>query len=257
MAGNAVVEEIFAKYLPNFLFILLRTSIVMSFLPVFSSKNLPTHFKIGFVVVISLVLSSVVDIKVSLPELPFFVIQEVLFGIVFGMAARAIFMAVEMAGQIMSNVMGLSIATAFNPEMGQSTEVARFFGLATVLVFLTVDGHHDLILAFVKSYEILHPGSIQTEGLIARAISGGSNLFIMALKISAPVVIVMFILNMVLGFLYKAAPQMNIFFIGYPVFIFVGFFVMLICIPVFINLIADNFDSVRDELARVLSLARG
>lgn len=250
-------EEIFAKYVPNFLFILLRTSIVMSFLPVFSSRNLPPQFKIGFVVVISLVLSPIVQVKVVLEDLPLFVIQEVLFGIVFGMVARAIFMAVEMAGQIMSNVMGLSIATAFNPEMGQSTEVARFFGLVTMLIFLTVDGHHDLIYAFVKSYEILQPGNIYTEGLIARAISGGSNLFIVALKISAPVVIVMFILNIVLGFLYKAAPQMNIFFIGYPVFIFVGFLVMFLCIPVFVNLIVDNFGSVRDELSRVLSLARG
>lgn len=252
-----MAAEIFDKYLPNFLFILLRTSIVMSFLPVFSSKNLPLQFKIGFVVVIAFVLTPVVEIKVSMPDLPFFIVQEILFGIVFGMAARAIFMAVEMAGQIMSNVMGISIATAFNPEMGQSTEVARFFGLSTVLVFLTVDGHHDLIYAFVKSYEILQPGNIQTDGLITRAISGGSNLFIMALKISAPVAILIFILNMVLGFLYKAAPQMNIFFIGYPVFIFVGFFVMLISIPVFINLIVDNFSSIRDELDRILALARG
>jgi flagellar biosynthetic protein FliR len=257
VTGDIVAAEIFAKYLPNFLFILLRTSIVMSFLPIFSSKNLPLQFKVGFVVVISLVLSTVVEVNASLQDLPFFVVHEILFGIVFGMAARAVFMAVEMAGQIMSNVMGLSIATAFNPEMGQSTEVARFFGLVTVLVFLTVDGHHDLIYAFVKSYEILQPGSIQADGLIQRAIAGGSNLFIMALKISAPVLIIMFILNMVLGFIYKAAPQMNIFFIGYPVFIFVGFFVMLICIPAFINLLVDNFAYVREELSRVLALARG
>ncbi len=252
-----MAPEIFTKYLPNFLFILLRTSIVMSFLPVFSSRNLPAHFKIGLVVVFSLVLSSVVEFKVSLPDLPLLIIQEVLFGIVLGSAARAIFMAVEMAGQIISNVMGLSIATSFNPEIGQSTEIARFFGLVTMLIFLTVDAHHDLIYAFVKSYEILPPGSIQTEGLITRAISGGSNLFIMAVKISAPVVIVMFILNMVLGFLYKAAPQMNIFFIGYPVFIFVGFLTMLISMPVLVNVLVDNFGNIRDELARVLALARG
>ncbi len=249
--------EIFSKYLPSFLFILLRTSIVMSFLPVFSSRNLPLQFKIGLVVVIAFVLAPIVEVKIALPDLPFLVMQEVLFGILLGMAARAIFMAVEMAGQIMSNVMGLSIATTFNPEIGQSTEVARFYGLTAMLIFLTVDAHHDLIYVFVKSYEILQPGNIHTENLLTRAISGGSNLFILALKLSAPVVIIMFVLNIVLGFLYKAAPQMNIFFIGYPVFIFVGFFVMLISIPVFINVLADNIGSVRDEMARVLALARG
>lgn len=252
-----MVPEIFLKYLPSFLFILLRTSIVMSFLPVFSSRNLPLQFKIGFVVVIAFVLAPIVEVKVALSDLPFLVMQEVLFGIVLGSAARAIFMAVEMAGQIMSNVMGLSIATAFNPEMGHSTEVARFYGLTAMLIFLTIDAHHDIIYVFVKSYEILQPGSIHAENLVARAISGGSKLFILALKLSAPVVIIMFVLNIVLGFLYKAAPQMNIFFIGYPVFIFVGFFVMLISIPVFINVLVDNFGTVRDEMARVLALARG
>lgn len=249
--------EIFSKYLPPFLFILLRTSIVLSFLPVFSNRNLPLQFKIGFVVLIALVLSPIVEVKITLSDLPFVVIQEVLFSIVLGSAARAIFMAVEMAGQIMSNVMGLSIATAFNPEMGQSTEVARFYGLTAMLIFLTIDAHHDLIYAFVKSYEILQPGSIHVENLVSRAISGGSKLFIIALKLSAPVVIVMFILNIVFGFLYKAAPQMNIFFISFPVFIFVGFLVMLISIPVFINVLVDNFGAVKDELERVLALARG
>ncbi len=249
--------EIFTKYLPSFLFILLRTSIVMSFLPIFSSRNLPIQFKIAFVLVIALVLSPLFEFNISLQDLPFFIVQEVLFGIVLGSAARAVFMAVEMAGQIMSNVIGLSIATVFNPEIGQSTEVARFYGLTAMLIFLTVDAHHTLIYAFVKSYEILQPGTLNTENLVNRAISGGSRLFVIALKISAPVVIIIFILNLVLGFLYKAAPQMNIFFIGYPVFIFVGFFVMLISIPVFINVTAEYFSALGDELSRVLALARG
>lgn len=252
-----MAPEIFSKYLPSFLFILLRTSIVMSFLPFFSSRNLPMQFKAGFLIVIAVVLAPIVEVKITIGELPFVVIQEVLFGIVLGMSARAIFMAVEMAGQFMSNVMGLSIATAFNPEIGQSTEIGRFYGLTAMLIFLTVDAHHDLIYVFVKSFEIVQPGSIFAENLITRAISGGSNLFLLAFKLSAPVVIIMFILNMVFGFLYKAAPQMNIFFITYPVFIFVGFLVMLISMPVFINAIVENFGTLKDQMSRVLSLARG
>lgn len=252
-----MTPEILTKYLPSFLFILLRASIVMSFLPFFSSRNIPLQFKVGFVLAIAIALSPLFEIKVTLHELPMFVIQEVVFGIVLGMAARAIFMAVEMAGQLISNIMGLSIATSFNPEIGQSTEVARFYGLATMLLFLTVDAHHELIYAFVKSYEILPPGSILADNLISRAMSGGANLFVMALKFSAPVVIIMFILNIILGFLYKAAPQMNIFFIGYPIFLFLGFFTMLISLPFFIDALVNNFGNLRDELSRVLALARG
>ncbi|MCX8031218.1 MAG: flagellar biosynthetic protein FliR [Thermodesulfovibrionales bacterium] len=244
-------------YLPSFLFIFLRTSIFMSFMPFFSSKNLPLQFKVGIILSFSIALSPLFKIKVSFADLPFFIVQEVLFGVVIGMAARAIFIAIEMAGQLISNVMGLSIATSFNPEIGQSTEIARFYSLTAMLLFLIVDAHHEVIYILAKSYEVLKPGHILTDNLIDRAIVGGSNLFILALKFSVPVVLILFILNIILGFLYKAAPQMNVFFIGYPIFIFLGFFSMLLSLPFVINALLDSFVLVREEISRILSLSGG
>lgn len=253
-----MVNEFFLKYLPAFLFVFLRTGIVMSFLPVFSSKSLPAQFKIGLIVALSLILTPIVDVgSITLSDLPFYVIQEVLFGIALGSVARGIFMAVEMAGQIMSNVMGLSIATVFNPEIGQSTEIARLYSFIAIMIFLATDIHHHFIYVFIRSYELLPPGSIYGENLLTRVITGGAKLFFLAFKLSAPVLIIMLILNLVFGFLYRTVPQMNIFFITYPVFIFVGFLVMLLSIPFLVNVLVNNFGALGNEMERVLSLGRG
>jgi flagellar biosynthetic protein FliR len=249
--------DIIAKYIYNFLLILVRASIVMGLLPFFTSKNFPTQFKIGFVVALALILTPVVEVSVSRTTMPLFIIREVIIGIILGLIARFVFLAVDMAGQVVSNAMGLSIATIFNPEIGQSTEIATLYGMMAMLIFLAMDAHHDLIYVFVKSYEWLPAGHIEIKNLVAEVISASGRIFVIALKISAPVVVAMLISHLLLGFIYKAAPQMNIFFVGYPVYIFVGFVVILIGIPVFVHVIGGYLNSIKDEMAKIIALARG
>lgn len=249
--------NIFSKYIPNFIMILLRAGIMFSFIPFFSSTNLPAQFRIGLIVAVALVLTPVIEFKVSLESVPYLVMREVIFGIALGFASRLVFFAVDMAGQLMSNAMGLSIATVFNPEIGQSTEIAQMYGIAASLVFLAMDVHHDLIYIFARSYELLPAGSVEMKNLISEAVTMGSKLFILALKISAPVVIVMLISNLLLGFMYKAAPQINVFFIGFPIYMFVGFIMMIIGIPVFVFVSGNYFNAIKDDMLRVISMAKG
>jgi flagellar biosynthesis protein FliR len=77
---------------------------------------------------------------------------------------------------------------------------------------------------------------------------------VIALKLSAPIVIIMLIVNIILGFIYKAVPQMNIFFVGQPVYIFIGFLTMLISLPVFVYLMQGYFGSMKDDIGRVILL---
>jgi flagellar biosynthetic protein FliR len=148
------------------------------------------------------------------------------------------------------------MATVFNPEIGQSTEVARLYGIIAMLLFLAMDVHHDLIAVFVKSYEWLPAGAAKPGALVGAAVSFTSRIFIIALKLSAPIVIVMLIANLLLGFIYKAAPQMNVFFVGYPVYLFLGFLVMLMGVPVFAYVLGGYFSGLRDELSRVVVMMR-
>ncbi|MDA8168184.1 MAG: flagellar biosynthetic protein FliR [Nitrospiraceae bacterium] len=250
--------NLFAAYLPNFLFILLRAGIVLGFLPFFSSSTFPAKFKIGFVVALSIVLTPVIQFKIpDRGTIAGVIVREMILAVALGMAARAIFWAIDMSGQIMSTAMGLSMATVFNPDMGQSTEFAQLYGTIAMLVFLALNIHHELIYAFVKSYEWIPLGSINTGKLMAAVVPLGGKMIAIALKISAPVIIIMLILNLLLGFLYKAAPQMNIFFIGYPLYMIVGFTLMILALPVFIYVFQCYFTQIKTEMLGIMAAAKG
>lgn len=250
--------DTFDKYIPNFLFILLRTGIVLSLVPFFSSQLFPPTFRIGMAVAISLILTPVVEIRPLTAEIPLVVIRELLFGLAFGFAARFIFYAVDMSGQIISSASGLSIATTFNPEIGQSSEISSILSILSTLLFMAMDAHHDLIYLFVKSYEWIPVGSaVATGGIVAMAVTLTGKMLIIALKLSAPIVILMLISNVILAFVYKAAPQINIFFMATPAYIFLAFLMLIIGMPMFLHVVGGLFSSLRDELGRIILQLRG
>jgi flagellar biosynthetic protein FliR len=249
--------EFIESLVPNFFFILLRAGIVLMLLPFFGSKNFPARFRIGIAVAISLVLAPLVEFRPVGVPIPVVVIREVMFGMIFGLTARFLFFSVDMAGQMMSAATGMSMATDFNPEIGPSTEIANLYGIVAMLLFLAMDAHHDLIALFVKSYEWLPAGTVNIGGMLEAGISFATSIFVIALKLSAPVVIIMLVTNILFGFLYKAAPQMNVFFVGHPVHIFVGFLTMMICLPVFAYVMGGYFSGIKDELMRVMLMMKG
>lgn len=247
----------FSPDMYTFVLVLLRAGIFMSMLPVFGSKNFPMQFKIGLAVAFAALLSPIVHVDTANISLPVLVMREAALGIVLGATARAIFFAVDMGGQMISNAMGLSIATVFNPELGQSTEVARIYGIIAMLIVLAIDGHHELISVFVQSYDWLPLGQINVDNLIlSKVVEAGSKVFIIALKISAPVLVGMLMVNILMGFLHKAAPQVNIFFVSFPVFLALGFLIMAMSVPVFTHFFSGQFHEVNNEMFRILAAAR-
>jgi len=230
---------------------------MMSMLPFLSSSYFPGRVKIGFAVAIALILSPIVEFKVERPEIPLVVMREIFFGMALGFSARLVFFAVDMAGQLMSVSTGLSMSSVLNPEIGQSTEISMVYGIFAMFIFLSMDAHHDLITIFIKSYEWIPAGHIDIQNLVAPIIFMGSKMFIIAIKISAPVVVIMLIVNILLGFIYKAVPQINIFFVAYPVYIVLGFTVMIISIPVFTYVMGGYFSGIKDDMLRAIAAAKG
>jgi flagellar biosynthetic protein FliR len=247
----------FTKLIPNFFFILLRAGIVLMMLPFFSSRSFPRQFRIGIAVAIALVLAPIVEFRLAQASLTAIVVREVMFGMIFGLAARFVFFSVDVAGHVMSSTTGLSMATAFNPEIGPSTEIAQLYAITATLLFFAADVHHDLIALFVKSYEWLPAGTVNAEAMFMAGVSFATKIFIIGLKLSAPVVIIMLITNILLGFIYRAVPQMNVFFVGQPVYIFLGLLTMMIGLPVFAYVMGGYFSGIKDELGRVIFLMKG
>jgi flagellar biosynthetic protein FliR len=255
--GKELIEML-SGYIPNFLFILLRAGIFVALMPFFSSKSFPVQFKIGLAVAIAFVLTPVVELHVTGASIPLVVFREVVFAMALGFSVRFVFYAIDLAGQAISYSMGFAMVTSFDPEFGdQSAEVARLQSAIATLLFFAVNGHHDLIYIFVKGYEILPAGQADIRGLTAEVVGLGGRLFVMAVKIAAPVVTGMLVASILLGFIYKAAPQINIFFVSFPIYIFLGFLLMLLSIPVLAHVLGGYFGEIRTEMERVFAIARG
>jgi flagellar biosynthesis protein FliR len=249
--------QLLNTYFTNFLILVVRLGIIMAFLPFFSTPQLPRQFKVGLTIVLGFMLSPVINMQIKTSDIPIILIQEVILGMTMGFAVRLIFWSVETAGGLISDAMGLSMATLLNPEMGRSTAVSTILGVLAMLLFLAMDLHHDLIYLIVKSYEVVPVTHIHTEALLTRGIALTSQLFAFAIKLAAPVLVGMLLINILMGFIYKAAPQMNIFFVSMPVHILIGLLILMMATPVLIHFLGAQFSGISSEVNRIIFTAKG
>ena len=250
--------NIFASYIPVFLIVLLRTASAVTFLPFFNTAFFPKRIRIVFAVSLAMVLTPVVNITVpGRPEIVEVIFREIVLGMSMGFCFRLVFFAVEMAAQIISTSMGLSMATVLNPEIGQATELTTLYSMIAVLIFLSMDGHHVLIYALVKSFQWAPPGHVSISRLAPAVVQMAGKMFVISLKLAAPIIIAGLTVNLLLGFLQKAAPQMNIFFVGYPLYIVVGFVLLMLGMPIFMNVLGVYLDGAKNDVIRIISLAKG
>ncbi|RJQ13394.1 MAG: type III secretion protein [Nitrospiraceae bacterium] len=243
-------------YITNFMFILLRSGIFLSLLPVIGGKEMPGQFRLGLAVFIAIMLTPVVKFEIGEDVIPLLILKEALFALALGLTVRFLFMAINLAGHVISQVMGMSVAGVFNPEVGETTIISEAIGIMAMLYFLVTDAHHELIYIFVKSYELVPAGHLNIMPVIPEVMAMGNKMFILALKIGAPVIVGLLISNILAGFLYRVAPQMNIFFIAMPLNIFLGFFLLMLGIPVFEYVFSVNFSDLRGEMSRIIAMAR-
>ncbi len=249
--------ETLSPYGAKFLLVLLRVTIFISLFPFFGSRNFPGQFKIGMALAFAAVITPIIEFDITEETIPVLISKEVILGIVLGLTVRFVFLAVNTAGQAISNAVGLSMATVFDPEFGQSAEIARLLGILAMLFFIVADAHHDLIFIFVKSYELIPAGGANINDLMVESSRIVNKLFLIAVKIAAPVVTGMLVSQLLLGFIYKATPQINIFFVSLPLQIFLGYLLLLLSIPVFAYVLMGIFSDMREDLHRALAIAAG
>lgn len=181
-------------------------------------------------------------------------VQQMFIGIAIGFMVRLVFAAVDMAGSLIGMQMGLSFAIFFDPDAGGQTAVlSDFLSLVATLLFLAINGHLILVDLLVRSFEWLPVSTTVFNadgwGYIARA---GATVFATGLLLSLPVVAVLLVANIALGILTRAAPQLNLFAIGFPITLAMGFFALLLIMtnfgPVVQSLFERGFDTIPQML---------
>ncbi|MCX7823001.1 MAG: flagellar biosynthetic protein FliR [Syntrophobacterales bacterium] len=214
-----------------FLAVFLRIGIAVVTFPFLRATEIPTTFKALMAFFVSLVFylplsGRVVPIPTDPILLGSLILGELIFGILLSFALLIILGAFELAGEIISFQMGFGFTQVADPLTGvQITLISRFLQFFATLLFFAVDGHHLIITAVYKSFESFPVGflvNVKIENIAPRFIALSASCFTLAIKISAPIIVVLFLTELGMGLIVKFAPQINILVVGFAVTILVG-----------------------------------
>lgn len=242
-----------------FLLVLLRISALLVVAPIFGHRLYMARAKIGMAFMISLVVFPLVaDQGLQVPEgifpYVFMMVREALMGMVLGFTVLLLFIGIQFAGQLAGLQMGFGIVNVIDPQShGQVSIIAQFLNILAVLIVLSIDGHHLILQGLMASFDAVPLGGVEFKAPIAeKIISLSSQIFGIAIKISAPILISLLSISVALGVLARTVPQMNVFIVGFPVQLAVGMSVLVASLPLFQIMISKAMQLLqRDLLALV------
>jgi len=238
----------------------LRVSGLMLFAPFFSTAVIPPRVKVIFVMAVTAVLYPVFGPRigtVALSQWPLMVGSEVMVGIAIGLTTNALFEAAQIAGQVLSVQMGYSLVNILDPSTQvESTAVAFFHQSIAMLIFLALDVHHWVLRAIAHSFDYLPPGTASMNPLFAKALlHEGAIVLEIGIQIAAPVLAATLLMDLVLGLLGKASPQMPLMLLGPAVKSMMGVLVLAATIRFWPRLFERYFSQSIAYTEQVLHLA--
>jgi len=236
-------------WLAAFFWPFVRIGALMVSAPIFSSRQTPLLFRIGFVLVLTWVLVPVIPpspvVDAFSDEAFIILLQQILIGVVMGFILQMVFAALIFAGQVIAYSMGLGFASMVDPQNGvQVPVVSQFYLILATLLFLVLNGHLVLIELLAQSF---HTFPVAMTGIsqngLAEIVGWASRMFNAGLLMALPVMAALLLVNLGMGVIGRAAPQLNIFAVGFPMSILIGFMLIWITLPD----VMDNFSELLEE----------
>lgn len=244
-----------------FVLVLGRMGGLFAAIPLMGGKQTPMKIKAAAVFVTALLLYPVLNARS--PELPhgslfliILVLRETLVGVCLGLLAQTIFSAVEFCGQLIGVQMGFSMVTQFDPAIGTRTNVVSVFqNLLAGLLFFSLGVHHVFIRAVVESYGLIPVGAWHmSRGLMEFFVTVTTGIFILAIKLAAPIMVSLLVAAIVLGIMSRAFPQMNVFTMSFPVNIGLGLVILGFTALVFVAVLEKSFGALPAQIKALFRL---
>jgi flagellar biosynthesis protein FliR len=238
---------------------LIRIASCLITMPITGSGNVPGPAKVLLSLVVTLVLFPLLQAHTQISpnwkdEIILLAAREALLGVFMGFLARVMFIGIEMAGQMLGFSVGFSASQVINPTFGESsTMMEQFQIILGTLLFLTINGHHLLFEALYQSFDLapLAKASMSTTAM-ASVTDLVQKIFVIAIKLAAPMIAVVLFLNIALGMVGRAVPQVNVFIISFPVTILAGFFVLGVSIPLMLTVMETDFIQMGGEIFKFI-----
>ena len=248
-----------AAKLEIFLLISFRAAGLFISAPIIGHRTIPPLIRAGLAIILAVILIPVVS-QTALPKieslwlLGVFAAKEMLVGFIIGFFFSILFIGVQMAGNIVGYQIGLAIVNVLDPEAGAEVAIiGEFWFIIAALIFLAIDGHHAILSAFADSYKLVPIGVFEFAGSAWDfLIRFSAYAFVMAIKLAAPVIITLFLTEVALGVVARTAPQMNIFIVGLPLKIGIGFLIIATSLPVFRFIVEKSVGYLDSEVIRLL-----
>lgn len=241
-----------------FLMVFVRLGSALLIMPGFGEQYVSPRIRLLFALAVSFLLLPVLlptmpKAPASPADLALLIVAEAMIGIFLGTIARMMMSALEVAGFMIANQMGLSAAQAFNPAMSQpGNPVSAVLGVLALIVIFATDLHHMLLLAVVDSYSLFVPGQWLPLGDVAQHLArllGDS--FIIGLQLSAPFTVIGLLFYLGLGLISRLVPQIQVFFVGAPIQIILGMALLALSLTALVTFWLARFEG---QLVNILQL---
>ena len=210
-----------------------RIAAMVVIAPIFGAQMIPVRVRLLFALSLTIVIAPILPAAPAIDPLTvegvFITIQQMLIGLMLGFSVQLIFSALSLAGQATAMGMGLGFASMVDPQNGvQVPVVGQYYVVTATLLFLVMNGHLMLIQTLVDSFQFFQIGTdtLNRESMQTIAL-WGSRLFIDAVMVALPAVTAILLANLSFGVVSRAAPQLNIFGVGFPAVMTLGFFVLM------------------------------
>lgn len=246
-----------------FLVLVSRIGGLLAALPVFSGRTIPIKVKLGLVLTLSLMLAPSIPMPtVSLDPMILVggMLSEMTIGVTIGLAVRLLFGALEVAGELLGIQMGFGAVHLFDPTTSQQTPmIAQFFTMLASLIFLSLNAHLFAMATIIHSYEAIPAfGAHLSSHLGEEILLLSQRMFTIGLKLSAPVLITILLINVLMALLGRAVPQVQVFVLSFPITIAGGLLVLSLGMPFTVALIGSEFEQLQLTIEALLrSLGRG
>ena len=239
-----------------FVLVFARVGAMVMLLPGFGESNIPARVMLSIALLLTLIILPLhrnayhVDLS-SISSLGVLMVHELIIGIVLGATARVTLSALNVAGSVIAQQLGLGFVTAVDPTQGQQGQIiGNFLTILGLTLLFATDSHYLVIAALSESYRIFSPGEIMPTGDVAAlATSAFSAAFKIGLQLSAPFLVFGLVFNIGLGVLARLMPQMQVYFVGVPLSIMVGFLIFAVVLAAMMNTYFDYFNGVMRQLA--------
>jgi flagellar biosynthesis protein FliR len=232
-----------------------RVGAMVMLLPGLGESNIPVRVKLSIALLLTLIVLPLhrqayhVDMT-SMTSLLVLMLHEIVIGIILGATARVTLSALQVAGSIIAQQVGLGFVTSVDPTQGQQgVLIGNFLTLLGVTMLFATDSHHLVIAALSDSYKVFSPGETMSSGDVASlATQAFTAAFKIGLQLSAPFLVFGLVFNIGLGVLARLMPQMQVYFVGVPLSIFAGFLILALVLAAMMGTFLDYFGRVMHDM---------